>query len=279
MVVDQLVERSLTSPEIRGSNTITDIIAYFCTNCNEDKTKIKEKEAGNETSKVLKTASSFKKYKIKIFARKKIIEKVIRELFFGSKAASSAAFFENLSRNNFLLSLDRHRWLLLLFVKLLKDKPPFFVPLWNLKIFSHVGLIYHQRIRSSTLSPSLSLSLPPLCLHFYYPYQTLIFLYLWILSLFLCILTNLSPSLVFFPYHYTFSNDVSFASLSSSLSLVNPSFFSLSNSIFYLVFCSFSLSTFSFHVCFSLAPSLSFPYVFYHATSQYLYLFFNSLTA
>ena len=43
-VVAQLVERSLPTPEVRGSNPISDQYSNYC---NSEKTKIKEKEAGN----------------------------------------------------------------------------------------------------------------------------------------------------------------------------------------------------------------------------------------
>ena len=48
MVVEQLVERSLLTPEICGSNP--DIGKILSTNCTIEKTKNKEKEAGNGPS-------------------------------------------------------------------------------------------------------------------------------------------------------------------------------------------------------------------------------------
>ena len=42
VVVPQLVERSLPTPEVRGSNPISDIKGQHSTNCNLEKTKIKE---------------------------------------------------------------------------------------------------------------------------------------------------------------------------------------------------------------------------------------------
>ena len=51
VVVAQLVERSLPTPEIRGSIPISDInIDQYSTNCNSEKTKIKKKEAGKGPS-------------------------------------------------------------------------------------------------------------------------------------------------------------------------------------------------------------------------------------
>ena len=47
VVVAQLVERSLPTPEIRGSIPISDInIDQYSTNCNSEKTKIKKKRPG-----------------------------------------------------------------------------------------------------------------------------------------------------------------------------------------------------------------------------------------
>ena len=47
MVVAQLVERLLPTPEVRGLIPISDInIDKYSTNCNLEKTKIKKKEAG-----------------------------------------------------------------------------------------------------------------------------------------------------------------------------------------------------------------------------------------
>ena len=47
MVVAQLVERSLPTPEVRGSIPIGDInIDQYSTNCNFEKDENKEKEAG-----------------------------------------------------------------------------------------------------------------------------------------------------------------------------------------------------------------------------------------
>ena len=47
MVVAQLVERSLPTPEVRGSIPIGDInIDQYSTNCNLEKTKIKKKRPG-----------------------------------------------------------------------------------------------------------------------------------------------------------------------------------------------------------------------------------------
>ena len=47
VVVAQLVERSLPTPEVRGSIPIGDInIDQYSTNCNLEKTKIKKKRPG-----------------------------------------------------------------------------------------------------------------------------------------------------------------------------------------------------------------------------------------
>ena len=44
----QLVEGSLPASEVRGSNPISDFNDQYSTNCNLEKTKIKEQEAGND---------------------------------------------------------------------------------------------------------------------------------------------------------------------------------------------------------------------------------------